>query len=158
MRNFGRFFNPGMVKRWCIFNTVGFIGIGIQLAALAALHRWGGLHYLAATALAVETAVLHNFVWHERWTWADRSSSTLRESLTRLARFNLTNGAISIACNLLLMSFLVGGAGIPYLPANLLSIVTASIANFLASDLYVFRAACPTRDCPDTRHSQESRA
>jgi putative flippase GtrA len=31
--------------------------------------------YLAATALAVEAAVVHNFFWHERFTWADRIKS-----------------------------------------------------------------------------------
>ncbi len=155
MQRVGQFFKPASLKRWCIFNTVGIFGVGIQLAALAILHRWAGLHYLSATALAVETAVLHNFVWHERWTWSDRSSNTLCESLTRLARFNLTNGAISITSNLLLMSLLVGGLGIPYLPANLLSILVASSANFLASDLYVFRAA--HRE-PDARRSFRYRA
>ena len=31
------------------------------------------MHYLPATALAVEaTTVLHSFVWHQRWTWRDR--------------------------------------------------------------------------------------
>lgn len=127
------------LKRWCIFNIVGILGIGIQLGTLAVLHGWIGLHYLPATALAVESAVLHNFVWHEHWTWADRCSRTLRESLIRLARFNLTNGAISIGSNLLLMGLLVDGFGVPYLPANLLAITLCSIANYLASDRYVFR-------------------
>jgi putative flippase GtrA len=88
------------LKRWCVFNVVGILDIGIQLATLAVLHGWAGLHYLPATALAVESAVLHNFAWHERWTWADRPSRILRESLARLIRFNLTNGAISIGSNL----------------------------------------------------------
>ena len=28
------------------------------------------VHYLVATAVAIEVSVLHNFVWHLRWTWA----------------------------------------------------------------------------------------
>jgi putative flippase GtrA len=137
------------LRRWYVFNLVGFLGVGIQLATLAALHSWVGLHYLPATALAVESAVLHNFLWHERWTWADRSSRTLQESLQRLARFNLTNGAISIGSNLLLMSLLVEGLGLPYLPANLIAITTCSIANFLASDRYVFRHNRENSAAPD---------
>ena len=50
---------------------MGLIGFALQLGVLALLLRLG-LHYLAATALAVELAVLHNFAWHERWTWRDR--------------------------------------------------------------------------------------
>jgi putative flippase GtrA len=58
--------------RWGKFNLVGAIGILVQFAALFFLKGVLHLNYLAATALAVETAVVHNFVWHERYTWADR--------------------------------------------------------------------------------------
>jgi putative flippase GtrA len=57
----------------------------------------------------------------------------------RLARFNLSTGAVSIAANLLLMRLLVGRLHVQYLLANLLSIAAASVANFLLSDLLVFR-------------------
>ena len=58
--------------RWLKFNTVGGIGIVVQLAALFVFRSWLKLNYLLATGLAVEIAVLHNFLWHERFTWADR--------------------------------------------------------------------------------------
>jgi len=58
--------------RWLKFNLVGGMGMVVQLFVLVL--RKAGLHvdYLIATALAVETAVVHNFLWHERVTWADR--------------------------------------------------------------------------------------
>jgi putative flippase GtrA len=59
--------------RWSKFNFVGGIGIAVQFAALFLLKTVFHLDYLVATALAVEAAVLHNFVWHERFTWADRT-------------------------------------------------------------------------------------
>ena len=31
-----------------------------------------GVHYLVATAIGVEAAILTNFLWHDRWTWRDR--------------------------------------------------------------------------------------
>ena len=55
------------------FNVVGAIGIGVQLAALTLLRDGVGLHYLLATAIAVEAAILHNFLWHMRWTWREAS-------------------------------------------------------------------------------------
>ena len=60
--------------RWCKFNLVGGMGIVVQFAALFLLK--GALHfnYLLATAIAVEAAVVHNFVWHEQFTWVDRVS------------------------------------------------------------------------------------
>jgi hypothetical protein len=62
-----------LVARWLKFNAVGGIGIGVQLAALAILKSVLHVDYLAATASAVEAAILHNFFWHERFTWADRA-------------------------------------------------------------------------------------
>ena len=61
--------------RWLKFNAVGAAGIGVQLAVLVSLRAGLHLHYLLATALAVEATVLHNFFWHKRFTWADRKST-----------------------------------------------------------------------------------
>ena len=127
-------------RRWLKFNLVGAIGIVVQLAVLGILSSVLKLDYLPATALAVEAAVLHNFLWHERFTWADRASVTRRQTLMRLARFNLTTGAVSILGNLLLMRLLVGLAHLPALAANLVSIAGCSLVNFLVSEYIVFRA------------------
>jgi putative flippase GtrA len=131
----------GLALRWLRFNAVGGVGIGVQLAALALFKGVLGVGYLVATGLAVETAVLHNFFWHERWTWRDRTS--LRPDAGsfagRLLRFHLGNGLVSLLANLALMGLLVGGLGLHYLPANLLCIAAAALANFLVSELFVFR-------------------
>jgi putative flippase GtrA len=126
-----------ILRRWLKFNTVGVIGIGVQLAALAVLKGLLRVPYLWATALAVEAAVLHNFVWHERWTW--KGSIRKQGMLNRLLRFNLTTGALSILSNLLCMRLLVGQFHIEYLIANLIAIAFTSLANFLVSELFVFR-------------------
>ncbi len=59
--------------RWCKFNLVGGMGIVVQFAALFVLRSVLKFDYLFATAIAVEAAVIHNFVWHEQFTWADRT-------------------------------------------------------------------------------------
>ena len=92
--------------RWLKFNAVASLGIGVQLAVLGTLKNGFHLNYLLATALAVEAAVVHNFLWHERYTWADRVEPSWRKSLPRLLRFNLTTGGISIAGNLALMKLM----------------------------------------------------
>ncbi len=61
--------------RWLKFNLVGGMGIAVQLLMLVVLKTGLHLNYLIATALAVETAVVHNFLWHERFTWADRAGA-----------------------------------------------------------------------------------
>ena len=124
-------------QRWVKFNAVGAVGIGVQLAVLALLRGLLHLNYLVATGLAVETAVLHNFVWHELWTWVDRTGSR-RGVLFRLLRFNLSTGLVSLITNLALMRLLVGQFHVQYLIANLLSIAAGSLANFFLSDWFVF--------------------
>ena len=125
-----------MIRRWLKFNTVGAIGAAVQLAALAIFKSLLHIEYLLATALAVEAAVLHNFVWHERWTWADRAG---QGRARRLLRFHLTNGLVSIVSNLLCMRLLVGRFHLQYLIANVLSIGATSLVNFFLSELFVFR-------------------
>ena len=121
--------------RWLKFNAVGAAGIGVQLAVLAALKSGLQLDYLAATVLAVEAAVIHNYFWHERFTWADRSAGS---SLVRFFKFNLTTGMFSILGNVVLMRLLVGGARLNYFVANVVTIAICSIVNFLVSDRFVF--------------------
>lgn len=122
------------MKRWLRFNAVGLAGIMVQLAMLALLRDMAGLHYLVATALAVEAAVLHNFYWHWKWTWAERSAPA-----QRLLHFQCTTGFVSIAGNLVGMRALAGELGLPLVAANLLTIASVYVFNFLVADRYVFR-------------------
>jgi len=125
------------VQRSAKFAFVGAFGIAVQLVMLEMLTAIG-CQYLWATGLAVETAVLHNFAWHQRFTWKERQALGLSETLTRLLRFHLSNGAISILGSLLLMRWLVGQMGMGVLVANLLTIAACAAGNYLASDRWVF--------------------
>ena len=127
------------LRVWVKFNAVGLIGIGVQLIMLTLLKTGLGMNYLGATVIAVETAVLHNFVWHERWTWVEQTRGNTSGVFGRLLRFHLANGLISIAGNLLLMWVFVSQLHLHYFLANILAIGTCSIVNFLASDRLVFR-------------------
>ena len=128
------------VSRWMKFNLVGGVGIAVQLLMLWLLTACG-LGYLLATALAVESAVLHNFLWHERFTWVDRRNGRLLQTAARLLRFNLSTGTVSIIGNLLLMRLLVGQAHVRPILANMIAIAACSVLNFIVSDRWVFRPA-----------------
>jgi putative flippase GtrA len=129
----------GLAVRWLKFNGVGALGIVLQLVALAVLKSGLHFNYLVATGVAVETAVLHNFAWHERFTWKDRSFGGARGRLLRLVRFHLGNGLISIVGNLALMRLLVGGLHMRLLVANGIAIAVCSLLNFAAGEWFVFR-------------------
>ena len=124
-----------------MFNVVGVLGFALQSGALFVLtHSALSMGYLAATAAAVDLAVLNNFVWHQRWTWKDRPSATTGETVRRLLKFNITNGAVSITGNLVFMSILVGRAGLPIAGANVASVAACSICNFFLADRIAFYA------------------
>ena len=126
--------------RWLKFNAVGLAGVGVQLAALALFAKVFHWHYLAATAAAVEVAVLHNFAWHVRWTWADRPAGAVATA-ARLLRFNLANGGVSLLAGAALMPLLVHTVGLHFLLANLLTVCACAVINYLAGDRWVFAPA-----------------
>ncbi|SPE37485.1 GtrA family protein [Candidatus Sulfopaludibacter sp. SbA6] len=66
-------------------------------SSLALLDGSLGLGYLPATALAVETAVLPNFIWHDRFTWKGRTEQVVRSS----APMRLLVGAVHVQYSLL---------------------------------------------------------
>jgi putative flippase GtrA len=120
------------------FNVAGAIGIGVQLGVLWLLvHVWP-INYLVATFLAVSAAVLHNFVWHWRWTWADRRISAA-DAPAALLRFAAANGLVSMVGNLVLMAGLVSVMHVPAVVANVIAIAACGLINFRLSDRVVFR-------------------
>ncbi len=125
--------------RWLKFNLIGIVGAMLQLWIIHIFLR-AGAGYLQATALGVEAAVLHNFAWHQRYTWADRPTEDMAAVVNRLVRFHLSNGAVSIVGNVVLMRCLVGALDIPVLPANLAAILVCSLVNFVLGDRFVFSA------------------
>jgi putative flippase GtrA len=115
------------------FNIVGVLGLVLQLAVLTLLQR-AGWPVMLATLVAVETAILHNFAWHERWTWVERRAGTRGR---RLTRFHVTNGAISLVGNAAITAAL-HLAGVPVTMANVLAVAACAGANFAAAHVLVW--------------------
>ncbi len=125
-------------RRVFAFAAVGAAGLAVQLATFTVLTRATGLHYALASVLGVELAVVHNFAWHERWTWADRPAASARGRLARLAGFHLSNGVVSIVGTLGFTVAFVEDAGLSPALANLTAVAATGALNFLASDRLVF--------------------
>lgn len=150
-----------MLARFLRFNAVGALGIVVQVAAVGLLVSVLHVHYLAATALAIELAILHNFAWHERWTWGDRakaradrpeayptsrvkvrqSAYSRRSVFFRCLAFHAGNGCVSLLGSLVLMPLLVGTWRLHYLLSNLVAIGATGVLNFVVSDRVVFAQA-----------------
>jgi putative flippase GtrA len=141
--------HPSAWRRWLTFNGIGLLGMALQLTILGTLTRILGVHYLVATAIAVEATVLHNFVWHQRWTWRDWPTGSLRGSASRLARFHALNGSVSLFGNMAMMTLLVDHTGghvggtIDPIVANIISVAACSLLNFAGSHRLVFASNRP---------------
>lgn len=118
------------------FALVGLAGIGVQVATLVALVEGASVNLQAATLIAVSAAVVHNFLWHLRWTWADRAPGA--PVILLFARFGAANGLVSLVGNAVLVTALVDGAGVPLPVASLIAIGACGVLNYAIADLMVF--------------------
>lgn len=127
-----------MRTRWTAFVAVGVLGFAVQIGALLLLARCG-VPALVATACAVEAAILHNFLWHERWTWRGAAPAPAASVLIRLARFNGATALVSIAGNVAITWLLARRLGLPLPLANAGAVVLLSAMNFLVADRWIWR-------------------
>lgn len=125
------------MSRGGTFVVGGALGFMVQLSALAWLTISEGVPYPAATAIAVELAVLHNFCWHERRTWRDRTAAR-GGVLARLGKYQLTTGITSIGGNLVLTTIAAELLGLQAIAANGTAVAIMSFANFFLADRWVF--------------------
>ena len=133
-------------RRWLRFgrfNLVGVAGAGVQLLAFWLLLHATQLRAAEAAAVAVEIAVLHNFIWHERFTWRDRAN--YRQTAGRFWRFHAANGLISVFGNMGVTYFLVEWLGTPALFSAVAAIAVCTPANYLAADRWVYATECARR-------------
>jgi putative flippase GtrA len=122
--------------RWVRFAGIGLLGLLLQLTTLWLLTSLAHWRWLVAAPVSVELAVAHNFLWHVRWTWRDRSDGGW---LARFVRFQLANGFASIAGNAALMVLFSGGLGWRPLPASACAVAAMAGVNFFTADRWVFR-------------------
>ena len=129
----------GVGWRFGRFSLVGLMGALLQLTLVFLLTKYLQVLSTAATLVAVEFTILHNFIWHERFTWGKRGPESSGEIALRLWRFHAGNGLVSLAGNTILMYWLVERLKAPVLPAATGAIAICSLANFLIADRWVFR-------------------
>ena len=129
-----------MVRRLARFSAAGIAGFVAQVTMLWWLTTFTGMHYVVATVLAVEAAIVLNFVLHDRWTWRDRTGAATG-ALLRLGRFNALTGVTSILGGVIVTAVFVETMGLNAIIANVISVVLLGTVNFVGANTLVFRAA-----------------
>lgn len=128
-----------MTARFGKFSLVGILGAGMQVVLFDLLLDRLHLPGPAAAPIAVELVILHNFLWHERFTWRDRRSAGLRERASQLWRFHAANGFVSLAGNTVLVYGLVQVLKMPALLSAAVAILICAPVNFVIADRWVYR-------------------
>jgi len=122
----------GLAARFVRFGTVGLSGVVVDMGVLFLMHdpRALGLPLVASKIAAAQLAIVNNFTWNERWTFADRVGARAgRGRLARFARFELICLA-GVALNVGILKFCVQTLGLHYLVANALAIGAVTVWNF----------------------------
>jgi dolichol-phosphate mannosyltransferase len=119
------------IGRFLRFGTVGFSGVFVDMGVFWMLTTILALAPVPATVLSAEVAVMNNFIWNDRWTFADRSLQQpgWRSMLKRFGKFN-----VLCLVGIVLQGTLVGVMSkfevIPAIGAKLLAIALVMLWNF----------------------------
>jgi putative flippase GtrA len=115
------------------FAVVGLAGVGVNQGLLFALHGLAGWPIVIASALATETAIVHNYVGNELATFHHR-----RLDVGRLLRFN----AVSLGALVLTVGTLWALQHLTpwhYLVDNLVAIGAGTVWNFAVNFGWTWR-------------------
>jgi putative flippase GtrA len=139
--------------RYLKFGIVGASGAVVNLVVLHVGHEYLFNAIEAAyqkpyfsLALAIFLATINNFTWNRLWTWKDRVQTLEADESPgpvslRMLGVEFSQYATACAFGIGLqyvLTMLLSGL-MDYRIANVVSIVAASVSNFLANDRWTFR-------------------
>lgn len=112
------------------FGLVGISGVVVNTVILAMLTELAKINYKWSSIIAIQTAIIWNFVLNDRWTFADRKKQSLSRRLLSFEGISIVgaiiNWALLVACTELL--------GIHYLISNGIGILIAFVWNYIANN------------------------
>ena len=124
--------------RFIKFCLVGLSGVLVNEGLLWLLTENFELYYLLSAAIAVETAIITNFILNDIWTFRDRRTPGNKSLLGRGLKFNLVSlGGLGI--NIAILWTFTEVVGINYLISNLIGIAGATLWNFTINTLWTWR-------------------
>jgi dolichol-phosphate mannosyltransferase len=126
------------ILRFCKFCLVGATGTAVNMGLLWLLTEFASFPYLVSSAISIETSIIVNFSLHSFFTFSDQRPSTLKAFFRRLLPYNLVSLA-GLAINMGILWLLTEKAGLYYLLANLIGIVTVTLWRYLVSRRWIWK-------------------
>jgi dolichol-phosphate mannosyltransferase len=125
-------------KRFLTFTAVGVSGIFVNQAVLFYVHDSLKVPLAIASLIAIQIAIINNFIWNRQFTWTDRPMKGFQAIKQGLIKFTLVSW-VAGTLNWIILMILSKSFGIHYMIANLAAILVASILNYFLNDLWTFR-------------------
>ena len=121
--------------------AVGWLGMFVNTAGLFLFKGILHIPIIPAGLLAIEMAIIHNFVWLRRWAWRDRSNGFHQTFFRQLLLYNVFTGAVDIIANLSILWFLSTFFHVHYLLANVLGMIAGPFIKFWVNEKIIFKGA-----------------
>jgi putative flippase GtrA len=115
--------------------VVGALGTLLNLLLMSIMVEVFATGFLTASVLAIEISIIHNFLFNNFWTFAEKRCT--RYLIKRFLHFNLASCG-SLTINVAVTAFLIR-IDTWYLLAQAIGIATAFISNYLISTRLVFK-------------------
>ncbi|MFB6208407.1 MAG: glycosyltransferase [Candidatus Nanohaloarchaea archaeon] len=116
-------------QRMLKFGVVGAIGTVVNMGLLYLFTEYVGLHYMISAGIAVESAIVSNFVLNDIWTFIDRKKEGMKNLMERFTKFQAVS-LTGLGLNLGLLWTFTKIAGIYYLLSNLIAILIVFFWNY----------------------------
>jgi dolichol-phosphate mannosyltransferase len=118
------------------FLTVGISGLVVNMALLAVMTEFFGLHYMLSAVLATQGSTIWNFGLTEHWVFSDRQQA--RGRILRLVFFLCMNNAAFLLRGPMIY-LLTDRLGMYYLLSNLISLVALTIVRYGVADNLIWK-------------------
>ena len=112
------------------FSIVGVIGAGINTGFLWFLTDFVGLFYLVSSAVAIEIAIIIQFLMNDRWTFKERKTTLARQFIKRILKSNLWRSG-GLVVNIGILYLFTEYMGVYYLLSNIFGIICAFLLNYI---------------------------
>jgi putative flippase GtrA len=119
---------------------VAWVGMGVNTACLYLFKGVWHVPIIPASLLAIEIAIVHNFIGLRLWAWGDRQDHGHRPPFFRqLLLYNAATGIVDLAVNVSILWLLYKLFGVHYLLANIAGMIMGPFFKFWLNDKIVFK-------------------
>ena len=119
---------------------VSWVGMGVNTLCLYLFKGVWRIPIIPASLMAIEIAIVHNFVWYRYWAWGDRTEAGSRPPFFRqLVIYNAATGLVDLTVNVSILWLLYKVFGVHYLIANIIGMILGPFFKFWINEKLIFK-------------------